>query len=191
LNGDAEATRSLVADLTPIVQRRAAQALRRWRVYRSTPSNSSEDVQDLTQEILLMLFADGARVLRTWNPARGLSLQNFVGLAAEKEVANWLESRRMRPSGDRLTEAELADDAALVVPSPEEAAAARDLIWRVMARAREELTPYGRGLLEMLLIEDCDVAEACARTGMSRNAIYAWRSRLHKLARRIADTISG
>lgn len=138
-----------------------------------------------------MLFAHGARVLRTWNPAQGLSLRNFVGLAAEREIANFLESRRMRPSGDRLIEVEMADDGAWVVPGPEEAAAARDLIWRVMERAREELTPYGRGLLEILLIEDCDVADACARTGMSRNAIYAWRSRLHKLARRIADTISG
>jgi len=39
-----------------------------------------QEVADLIQEVFMALFADDARVLRSWQPERGLSLDNFVGL---------------------------------------------------------------------------------------------------------------
>ena len=39
-----------------------------------------QEVEDLSQEVFLQLFAEGGRVLATWQPERGLTLLNFVGL---------------------------------------------------------------------------------------------------------------
>jgi RNA polymerase sigma-70 factor (ECF subfamily) len=117
-------------------------------------------------------------------------LRNFVGLVAEREIADILQSGRRRPWNDRRTPEEPTEAEVGTTPGPEGSVAARELFQRVTARLREELSPQGYRLFEMLLVEDCAVEDACAATGMSRDAIYAWRSRLPKIIRRIVEAVS-
>jgi DNA-directed RNA polymerase specialized sigma24 family protein len=189
LRGDREATRALVDELTPVIQSRAARAVLRRRRH-GVVRDLKQEVEELVQEVLLLLFADGGRVLRSWDPNRGLSLRNFVGLVAEREISDILQSGRRRPWNEQRTAEEPTDAQVGASPGPEAEVAARELFTCVIARLREELSPQGFQLFEMLLVDDCAVEDACAATGMSRDAIYAWRSRLPKIARRIAAAIS-
>src|SRR5439155_12952986 len=89
---DPHAVRALLAYLLPVVRSRALLACRR----RSSSLGSgdlSQEVDDLTQEALATLFANDANVLRSWDPARGLSLRNFVGLVCARRIHALLRAR--------------------------------------------------------------------------------------------------
>src|SRR5439155_4547154 len=165
------------------------RAILRRREHRAQ-RNLGQEVEELTQEVFLVLFADAARVLRAWDPARGLSLRNYVGMVAEREIADILQSGRRRPWNERRTAEEPTEAEIGTSPGPEAKVVARELFTSVIAQLRQELSPKGFELFEMLFVDDCPVEDACAATGMSRDAIYAWRSRLPKIVRRIADAIS-
>ena len=189
LKGDPIAVRKLVDEWTPVIQARAARAILRRRAHREQRRGLEQEVEELTQEVFASLFADDARALRAWDPARGLSLKNFVGLLAEREIANILQSGRRRPwSEDRTVDASLEDYAG-VTPDAEAPVAARELFVRIFARLQQELSPQGLELFQMLLVEERAVEDVCAATGLSRDAVYAWRSRLPKLVRRLASEI--
>lgn len=188
LKGDPEATRALVDDLTPIIQSRAARALLRRRNGKGGKS-IAQDVEELTQEVFLVLFADGARILRTWDREKGASLRTFVGLVAEREIADILASGRRRPWNDRTSE-EPTEAQIGAAPDAEGAVAAKEMYAQLSARLREELSPQGYALFEMLLVDEVAVEDAMSRTGMSRDAIYQWRSRLPKIIRRIVEALS-
>ena len=64
---------ALVLRLSPVVQRRVCRPLASSRAARGRGVERAE-VLDLTQQILLLLFDRDSRVLRSWDPARGLSL---------------------------------------------------------------------------------------------------------------------
>src|SRR5262249_32017908 len=81
LAGDADAVRDLVNALMPVVQRRVARTLHRRRARAGTDLRTA--LEDLVQDTFYALFQERARLLRTWNPERGLTLESFVGLVAE------------------------------------------------------------------------------------------------------------
>ena len=61
----------------------------------------------------------------------------------------------------------------------------QQMLEALLDRLREELSPLGLTLFEQLFIQQRSVAEVCEQTGMSRDAVYAWQSRLGKLSRRL------
>src|ERR1700742_4584307 len=97
LDGDQAALASLVAVLTPVIQARVARTLLARRSFQSGGRSVRQEVEDLTQEVWVALFAREARVLRSWDAERGLSLPNFVGLVAERQVISFLRSGRRNP----------------------------------------------------------------------------------------------
>ena len=91
LSGERSATESLVAKLAPVVQARVGLALSR-RLKQARGRNLKQYVEDLVQEVFVALFEQDGRILRNWNPDRGLSLKSFVGLVAEREVGMLLRT---------------------------------------------------------------------------------------------------
>jgi hypothetical protein len=66
-------SRELVTSLSPVVRQRVARVLlQRARKLGRTPT--AADIDDLHHDVFVLLFDRGARVLRAWDPARGLSL---------------------------------------------------------------------------------------------------------------------
>jgi RNA polymerase sigma-70 factor (ECF subfamily) len=109
---------------------------------------------------------------------------------AEREIADVLQSGRRRPFSEVHT-VEIDEEVSPgVFESPEAAIAARELVVRVHAKLCEELSPWALHLFELIFVHDCSVKEVCAKTGLRRNAVYAWRSRLPKIVRRCADALS-
>ncbi|HLL52268.1 MAG TPA: hypothetical protein VK447_01895 [Myxococcaceae bacterium] len=188
LSRDREALRSLVEVLTPVVQSRVARALLR-RATAAAGRSIRQEVEDLTQEVFAALFAENGRALRAWDPTRGLSLINFAGYVAERQVASILRTARRSPWTEDPTLAEEMDRPA-DAPDLELRLASRQALLALLDRLRQELSPLGLSLFDQLFVQQRSVAEVCEGTGMSRDAVYAWQSRLGRLARKLGAEIN-
>jgi RNA polymerase sigma-70 factor (ECF subfamily) len=185
LAGDEPALARLVDRLTPVIQARVVRTL-----LLAPPAERRgglrQQLEDLCQEVFLALFADGGRVLRSWEPERGLSLDNFVGLVARRRALSFLRSGR----GGARTEDPAPDgelERAAPESGPEADALGREQLRLLLRRLEEELSPLGWHLFRLLLVEERPVEEVERATRMSRDALYAWRSRLRRHARRLVD----
>jgi DNA-directed RNA polymerase specialized sigma24 family protein len=187
IEGDRRAMHRLVAELTPVIQARAARVLLRRSLTRSR--DVRQDVLDMTQQSFVALFGDGARLLRSWDPARGLSLANFVGLVAEQQVLAVLRSRCKNPWLDEPVAPEDLDAAAESERGPERIAASKEALAAVLEALRDRLSDQGLAMFQWLYVEERSVDEVCALAETSEGAVYAWRSRLGKLVRQIAREV--
>jgi RNA polymerase sigma-70 factor (ECF subfamily) len=189
LAGDPAATAALVRALAPVVEARVLRALlARGRSARGRAIR--QEVGDLAQEALVELFAEGAKVLRGWDPSRGLTLAGYAGLVAERKVGHVLRSQRRSPWTEDPQAPEDLDVARESSGKIEARLADRQLMEGVYRRLRAELTPLGLELFQRLLVEERSVDELCAEMSMKPDAVYAWRSRLLKRARAIAVELS-
>jgi RNA polymerase sigma-70 factor, ECF subfamily len=190
LAGDQTALTRLVALLTPVIQARVARKLLARRSLLGSDRNVRQEVEDLTQDIFLSLFAKDARVLRSWEAERGLSLENFVGLVSERYVVSFFRSDKRNHWKEELSLLKILDGPSTGL-RPDEVAAIRELLRLLLERLREELSPLGYHLFELLFVEDLSLKETMAASGLSAVAVYAWRSRLRRLAKKIHAELSG
>jgi RNA polymerase sigma factor (sigma-70 family) len=173
-----------VEDLLPIVRARARRVLARSLARRVEARDVFQEVDELTQEVFAMLLSSNA--FRAWDPTRGLSFPNFVGLLAEREMLNILDSTRRRPWHARETEGDwdhLSDGRR----GPEAEVGARELADFIFVRLRRVLSPSGQRIFQLLVLEERDVDDVCALLGLSAGAVYTWRCRITKLVREVAD----
>ena len=185
LAGNRAQLRVLLDRLTPIVQARVARCLLRAGQARDV----RRDVEDFTQDALVELFADGSRILRGWRDDGGLSLDNYVGLITERRTISALRSARRNPWREQQAE-EDAVEAVDTTPELERRVAAGDLLERMLTRLRETLTPLGFRLFELLYVQEMDTPQVCAATALSPEAVYAWRSRLRRAAKKVHAELS-
>ena len=184
VDGNPEAIRTLVDRLTPVIQARVTRGLMRRGV--AGGRDVRQEVEDFTQEVFFSLFRDGGRALRAWDPARGLSLDNFVGLLAQHQVASLLRTGKSSPWVDLPTETETLARQPAATPAPDQLAATREMLQSLLARLGSRLSPRGLDLFWRLLVREEAVDTVCAHTGMTAEAVYAWRSRLSRLVRSLA-----
>jgi RNA polymerase sigma factor (sigma-70 family) len=188
VGGDARSVRALVDRLAPVIQARVARALQR-RAHQAAGRNVRQEVEDFTQEVMVSLFTDQGRALRAWDPTRGLSLENFVGFVAERQIASILRTAKRSPwTEDPTLEGDLEGPAG----SDDSLAAALESrqLWEVVLdRLTERLSPLGAALFEAVWLNERSVAEAAAQFRMSKDAVYAWQSRLGKALRQVATEV--
>jgi RNA polymerase sigma-70 factor (ECF subfamily) len=188
-SGDRAEMRRLLAAVLPIVRVRVARVL--WR-YRSLARKRDlqQEAEDLTHDVLLQLLEEEGRVLRTWDPARGLELLDFVGMVSDRTAAGVLKSGVRTPWREDPTEP--TDLAATTVDatSSVDALASRELGQRILLALRAELSPIGARIFERLFVDEAEVEEICRELQMSRDAVYAWRSRLRRRLRELGDELT-
>ena len=190
LAGDPTALTRLVARLTPVVQARVARTLLARRSRLGSGRDVRQEVEDLSQEVFLSLFARDGHILRSWQAERGLSLENFVGLVAERQVVSVLRSGKRNPWKEEPSPVE---DLETTAPDrgPEEAAASREQLSLLLERLREKLSPLGHQIFVLLFVQEMTVPETMAASGLTADAVYAWRSRLRRLAQQLLAELSG
>lgn len=184
LAGDRAAAERLVQALKPVIQRSVAHSLLLWHRGAAAGRSIRQEVEDLTQEILLQLFADDGKVLRRWHPAKGLSLERFVGLVAQRQTSAVLRADKRSPWKEIPTLPEELDQAI----SPEAAASSREQLELLLARLKKDLekdlSPLGWHLFDLLFLRELSIEEVVEQTGLSSDAVYRWRSRLsHRVQR--------
>lgn len=178
LRGERTAVASLVSKLTPVIQARVARCLLRAGALQR---DIRSDVEDYSQEIFLCLFEAGGKVLRSWDPDRGMSLENFVGLVAQRQAQSRLRTGKHNPW--REQDFGGIDEPVSTAAGPETEVIQRGDLGALLDRLRESLTPLGWTLFDLLYLKDMSVKEVGMATGMSGDAVYAWRSRLRKQVR--------
>jgi DNA-directed RNA polymerase specialized sigma24 family protein len=191
LAGDPAALNRLVAVLTPVIQARVSRTLLAQRFRLAGGRDVRQEVEDRSQDVFLELFSRDAHVLRDWQAERGLSLENFVGLVAERQVLSFLRSGRRNPRKEDPSIPPEELEAEVPEPGPEKVAAIREHLALLLDRLREELSPLGWWLFELLFVQELSVDEVRAASGLSADAVYAWRSRLRSLARKLQAEMSG
>ncbi len=180
-----QAVRALVAILTPIFQVRIGRVLLR------SGDGARRDMEDLCQDTFVALLDDDGRLARSWKPTGGLSFENFSGLIAEQKGIEFVRKRKeeLLPHDDGPGEGlEPALDSSR---TPERIVASTELFEVVLRVLREELSELGRKLLDLLFVEQREVAEVSALLSMKEDAVYAWRSRLGRRIEEIAAAMGG
>ncbi len=177
--GHEAAVHTLVELLTPIIQARVARILSRSTDRR----NARQETQDMTQEVFLCLFDKAGHKLRAWDPKRGLSLENFVGIIAEREVISRMRRRRSNPWTERPTDRPELEVHAAQDTRLEHQTNARSCLRTLLRQLTTDLSDTGMQMFRLLYVEEQSVPEICDRMRMRPNAVYAWRSRLAKRVR--------
>lgn len=177
----------LVDRLMPVVQARVARSMRRCR----TPDarNTREVLADLVQDTFAVLLEDEGRVLSRWDPDKGLSLENFVGLVAERHARSILTTRKRSP----WSESPDADIETLMPATrgPEARLVSADLLRTALDQVQAELTPKGLALFDALILDQHDAERVCADLAMSRAAVYQWKKRLLTRIRQKVHELAG
>ena len=187
LDGERRAVARLVARLTPVIQARVARCVLRFR---AGSGRVRQDVDDLAQDVFLRLFEEDGRVLRSWDPTRGLSLENFAGLVAERHAISHLRTGKRNPWREEEAAEEMLAELPSAAVEPAQEVASADFMSRLHERLRETLTPLGMHLFELLYVEERTVEEVCSATALSTDAVYAWRSRLRRTARELCQQLA-
>ncbi|HVR64953.1 MAG TPA: hypothetical protein VMU50_23815, partial [Polyangia bacterium] len=182
---DPPAVRALVDRLSPTIERRVAAAL--WRS--ASTRDVRQELADMTQQVFLSLFADEGKALRAWDPARGLSLEKFVGMLAQHQVASILRNGRTSPWRDDPTEADEIDRLVGSAAGLDAIIGSREHLRALLDGLRASLSPRGLELFQRLIVDQEPVEAVIKATGMTREALYQWRSRLLRQARELSAQI--
>lgn len=137
-----------------------------------------------------MLLEDDGRILRSWRPEAGATLEGYVGLVAERRTVSTARSgRRSGHREDAVSPEQLAE-----LEKPHTGLGRhveyRDRLDRVVEELRLRTSEQGYEMFVRLFVEEREVEWFVTEQKMTRDAVYAWRSRLSKLARRIDREIS-
>jgi RNA polymerase sigma-70 factor (ECF subfamily) len=182
---DAAAIRQLLQRLSPVVRHRVARVLLQHTA-RGGRAVRREDVDDLQHDVFLVLFDRDYRVLRAWDPTRGLSLENFCGLVAQREAGAILRSGRRSTWAENPSLFDDNDDSAGTQSrTPEDHVAAREELSALLDALRDRLSPRALLIFEALFVDTESVEQVCARFDMTANALYIFRNRLQSMLAKI------
>jgi DNA-directed RNA polymerase specialized sigma24 family protein len=180
----------LAEAMISIIQVRVGRLLLRAGALRER--DGRQEVNDFVQAVLLALFDKDCHALRQWHPVGGLSLENWVGLLAEREVISSLRSRPRNPWTDEPTDDddEEIDPPASSTQSPENTLAALEHAGLILDRTKACIhTELGKRMFHLLFVERLSVEDIGAITGMKPDQVYNWRSRILGLLRRVAAEV--
>lgn len=182
LSGDREAAKVLVKGMVPVIQVRVARVLAKHHV--RSWGDARQDLLELTQDVLLKLFEDAGKDLRTWDPAVG-PLASYVGAIAENHATG--SRRRIREQLVRSSPEELpprsTQDLSMIIED-------REIHRAILAGLMAELTtPHQQDMLQMIVFDGLSVEEICGKTSMSHDAVYKVRERIRKLGEAIRDHV--
>lgn len=177
LDGDRRVMHALVTTLRPVIQAEVGFAL--LRATKGERRDPREEALDMIQDAFASLLAEDGRILRAWDPGRGSSLSTFVRLVVRRHVAGILRSKRhnpyVEPPASDSIDLRPSEDAG-VEPRVE----LRERLTLAYERLEQRLDEHGLLLFDLLYVQERSVAEVMEVTGMTRDAIYAWRSRFKR-----------
>jgi RNA polymerase sigma-70 factor (ECF subfamily) len=183
--GDKSAKKALVCGLANTLKHRIVRCLYRWGAARDPWCLSQ--VEDWVQETWLRVFSDDSRLLREWDEGRA-PLPIYLGIVAERRAAEALRARRRRQTSlEAPEEIEAhADDRVDLEKTLED----RELFARLEIEIIAECSERDVRLYRSLLLEEEPVDRVCAREAMSREALYAWKTRFLRRARKLLSISS-
>jgi DNA-directed RNA polymerase specialized sigma24 family protein len=187
--GERAAQAWMVARLNPTLQKAAAGLL--WSVRPMLQGRPSrQEVVDLVHDGWDILLADRGRVLLGWDPELG-ALEPYVGAVVRKRLISKLRTLKHNPFTDRPLEPEIIQR----VVGMGDGLCARvedaDLVSKVLVLVWERLTPLGREVLQVFMMDGASVEDVMAQTGLSKESVRSWRKRIRNTAKEVMDGLKG
>lgn len=184
LDSSRELSELLARHLLPIVVEHAGRELFPWASRYAR--QSTELRNDVAQDVMLKLFADGGRVLRCWDPTQGLSLRGFIKRVVRFHVLQLFRTERRNPWRNSPQPPQQLDSEGT------EDTGAQDLLhqlwlWQVRDQLLERESARGRRLYRALFVEQRPAEDVAGELGMSRDAVYQWSARFKRRAARAFD----
>lgn len=167
----------------PGVARRAAErvtAVVRARVRRflSRSPRAGDEVEDVVQEIWLALLDRDAHRLRSWDRDRGVPLERFIAMIADRQLVSRSAHGRARRRSAQLVELDaMPEDAAVDTWTPEDAAGTAALLTRWRAHVARQLPVRGRTIFE-LMIRELDPDQIATALEVNRQVVYNWQHQI-------------
>lgn len=181
LGGGEPGVEVLARGLLTMLPALAARELLPWSGhYRRSPRALAEDV---VQDVMLKLFADDGRVLRAWNPERGLGLRGFLRRVVRFHVLQLFRSSAKNPWRDGA--ADELDEPSVSAGAEPDALLHQLWLWEVRDLLLAEENERGRALYIALFVEHRSAQEVGDQHEMSQDAVYQWRTRFKRRARRL------
>ncbi|HMY17701.1 MAG TPA: sigma-70 family RNA polymerase sigma factor [Polyangium sp.] len=182
--GDAKAVHDVVQKIEPWCRVRIAKVLH------GAPYASRADVDDILQETLLVFLKTEGGPADRWEPAKG-SFENFAAGKAEHLALDLRRKRRKEGSWFDAEDCESAEPEVDSSRTPERQLASRQLLVESLKVCRAEQSPQGKEMLQMLIVDRLGVREVAQMMCMEPAAVYAWRSRLMRRLKEIAQRMGG
>ncbi|MET0412234.1 MAG: sigma factor [Polyangiaceae bacterium] len=182
--GERTAARVLISRLAPTVKGRVINLLLRNKTYHAQLRHETDD---LVQDVFVALFRDGGEELLRWDPARGMKLESFAGLVAQRLVISILRSRRLNPF--QIAPSDAADEQASDSVSVDQLVQDREGLYKLAHELRSRLSVLGLQMFYRLYVWEQSVDVVCRETNLSADAVYQWRSRLRTQAREIMGEV--
>lgn len=179
VRGEAGPVRIVTRRLNPAIQARVMRVLRRL-----TPAHL-DDAPDVVQGVWLALLKDEGRQLLAFDPARGISLEAYVGMIAERETRNHIQHRAagVRRPSEGFAPLEDADLEAAATPSPEAEVGGRELEARLLAYLEANLGERGLAVLRIVFTDEQTPEAAAQMLGCTLQVVYNWQHKIRGLAR--------
>lgn len=180
LAGDRAAGRQLLARLLPVLHARAGRCLAKApRAVTGLP-----DEEDLVQEVWLALLEHDGRALLGFDPARGVTLEGYIGMVAERSAVDILRRNVAKKRGGDHVAADPDDAHALVsYDDPAQDAEARDLAARLGEHLKSRLPHIGRLTFRYIYTDGLAPAATAETLGVNIQVIYNWQHRIREHAR--------
>ncbi len=180
--GNPLAFRELYLQLRVVIHARVGRVL-----VRRAPSGRDprQELDDMIGVVFVQLVKNDYHTLRQWDPARGMNLENYVGLIAERETGSILRGPRA-PWSSQPTESEVLEQEPDPISSQEGRLAKQDVVKKIYDDTKRELSPLGRRMFELKWEQGLTVEEICLLENMTRGAVDAWMRRIRDLITKIA-----
>jgi RNA polymerase sigma-70 factor (ECF subfamily) len=188
LAGDRAAKQALATRLLAVIAREVGFSLARRAA--SSRRDPRQELRDLSQDVLVLLFEQDGQELLRWDPARGRSLDSFVQLVTRRRVARILGGGRGNPWSSDPTAPEDMESLFQVDASVVDELEARHQLTGILDRLQAEMTTRDAEVFQLVFVEERSPEEVCETMAMTRAALNSWRYRLRKLAKSILDETS-
>jgi RNA polymerase sigma factor (sigma-70 family) len=181
LSRDAESVSTLVGRLLPVIHARVRRALARRGL-------AIELAPDLVQEVWLALLASNGHALRQFDPARGASLEGYVGMISEREIGNRLQMQRAKKRAGHVVSVEGTDMVDTSTRNnPESVVATAELATRLGQHLKTVLPPRGQLVFRFAFTDGLAPERIAVILGVELQVIYNWQHRIREAARQFLD----
>lgn len=179
LAGEREATSTLVRRLKVPIQAELAHLL--LRVAPAQGRSARQELEDLIQEVFIALFDRSKKLLSSWDPARGRSLESYVRLIARSRALDVLRSRRRSPwQAEPMDHDQIEELAEPAAPQQAERTVAREQLIALAHALPMMLSTRDFNLFVALFVEERPPADVASDIGMTAGAVYQWSSRFRR-----------
>lgn len=176
ISGDRGAIQLLVNNLTPVIQLAIVHVLKR-RPLNQQHNYVHLEVADHCQDVFILLFKNNSKILREWNPDKGMNLKSYVSLIAKRRVISSLRKIEFTQSLDDDSINENIDTF-LKTPDEGNQFVNRHLLFRIINSLKDEISEFGYDIFVQIFLYGFTAEEISHKTNLSKNAIYVWKNRL-------------